>query len=98
MKLKNCWSFFMNRLHEIRTNSDITECDHILGEIYLAKQCKYYSPFNQLTFWKNLINGYENLRNDSSFNNDEQPFIDEKELIGQKPRLSGAKSYDKYRQ
>ena len=81
MKLKNSWSFFMNRLHEIRTNSDIIECNHTLGEMYLAKQCKCYSPFNQLMFWKNLINGYENLRNDSSFNNDEQPFIDEENLL-----------------
>ena len=38
----------MNRLHEIRANSDITKWNYVPGEMNPADHCTHYTPFSQL--------------------------------------------------
>ena len=40
--------FVMNRLHEIRANSDTTEWSYVPGEMNPAGHCTRYTPFSQL--------------------------------------------------
>ena len=38
----------MNRLHEIRANSDTTKWNYVPGEMNPADHCTCYTPFSQV--------------------------------------------------
>ena len=61
----------MNRLHEIRGNSDTTEWNYVSGEMNPADHCTHYTPFTQLMSQTNWVDGPRCLKDNSSFNSSE---------------------------
>ena len=70
----------MNRLHEIRANSDTTEWNYVPGEMNPADHCTRYAPFSQLMSQTNWINGPKCLKDNSSFNSSESLTVDEENV------------------
>ena len=69
--------FVMNRLHEIRANSDTTEWNYVPGEMNPADHCTRYTPFSQLMSQTSWIDGPKCLKYNSSFNSSESLTVDE---------------------
>ena len=72
--------FVMNRLHEIRANSDTTEWNYLPGELSPVDHCTRYTPFSQLMA-QSWIDGHKCLKDNSSFNSSESLTIDEKNVL-----------------
>ena len=70
----------MNRLHEIRANSDTTEWNYVPGEMNPADHCTRYAPFSQLMSQTSWINGPKCLKDNSSFNSSESLTGDEENV------------------
>ena len=70
----------MNRLYEIRANSDTTEWNYVPGEMNPADHCTRYTPFSQLMSQTSWIDGPKCLKDNSSVNSSESPTIDEEKV------------------
>ena len=70
----------MNRLHEIRANSDTTEWNYVPGEMNPADHCTRYTRFSQLMSQTSWIDGPKCLKCNSSFNSSESRIVDKENV------------------
>ena len=70
----------MNRLHEIRANSDTTEWNYVPGEMNATDHCIRYIPFSQLMSQTSWIDGAKCLKDKSSFNSSTSITVDEENV------------------
>ena len=88
--------FVMNRLHEIRANSDITEWNYVPGEMNPADHCAGYTPFSQFMSQTSWIDGPKCLKDNSSFNSSESLTVDEENVSTVIEECQVHISYKKY--
>ena len=72
--------FVMNRLHEIRANSDTSELNYIPGELNPADHRTRYTRFSQLMSQTSWTDGPKCLKCNSSFNSSESRTVDEENV------------------
>ena len=72
--------FVMNRLYEIRANSDTTEWNYVPDEMNPAEHCARYTHFRQLMSQTSWIDGPKCLKDSSSFNSSESLTVDEENV------------------
>ena len=72
--------FVMNRLYEIRANSDTAEWNYVPGEMNPADRCTRYTRFTQLMSQTTWIDGPKCLKDNSSFNSSESLTVDEENV------------------
>ena len=70
----------MNRLHEIRANSDTTEWNYVPGEMNATDHCIRYTPLSQLMSQTSWIDGAKCLKDKSSFNSSTSITVDEENV------------------
>ena len=70
----------MNRLHEIRANSDTAELNYAPGEMNPADHCTRYTRFSQLMSQTSWIDGPKCLKCNSSFNSSQSLTVDEENV------------------
>ena len=73
-------TFVMNRLHEIRENTDKAEWNYVPAEMNLVDHCTRYTPFSQLMSQTSWIDGPKCLKDNSGFNSNESLTVDEENV------------------
>ena len=70
----------MNRLHEIRANSDTTKWNYVPGEMNPADHCTCYTLFSQVMSQKSWKKGPTCLKDNSSLKSSESLTVDEENV------------------